>query len=153
MIVAGLFEGEIVRRGQRQCKRGMLRSAGQDDTGEEMNLPCRREAEHHEPRSAIKFGFQILASCDSHKGGKGPHSQAKNLCCSSRQRSRRVISHWHWPSASRVIHYAKHAIFLGRCSHCPDVNAVNHLTRAPPSLPYERPPDFPPVESRSKRSQ
>ena len=61
LIVAGLFEGEIVRRGQRQCKRGMLRSAAQDDTGEQMNLPCRREAEPHAPGSATKFGFQILA--------------------------------------------------------------------------------------------
>jgi hypothetical protein len=61
LIVAGLFEGEIVRRGQRECKRGMLRSAVQDDTGEQMNLPCRREAEPHAPRPATKFGFQILA--------------------------------------------------------------------------------------------
>jgi hypothetical protein len=79
LIVAGLFEGEIVRRGQRQCKRGMLRSAGQDDTGEQMNLPCRREAEPHAPGPATKFGFQILASCGSHKGGKTAHRQAKNL--------------------------------------------------------------------------
>src|SRR5215208_2732731 len=61
LIVAGLFEGEIVRRGQRQCKRGMLRSAAQDDTGEQMNLPCRREAEPHAPGSATKFGSQIFA--------------------------------------------------------------------------------------------
>jgi hypothetical protein len=79
LIVAGLFEGEIVRRGQRQCKRGMLRSAAQDDTGEQMNLSCRREAEHHEPRPAAKFGFQILASCGSHKGWKAPYRQAKTL--------------------------------------------------------------------------
>lgn len=59
-IVAVLFEGEIVRRGQRQCKRGMLRSAAQDDTGEQMNLPCRREAEPHAPRPATQFGL-ILA--------------------------------------------------------------------------------------------
>jgi len=59
-----------VRRGQRQCKRGMLRSAGQDDTGEQMNLPCRREAEPHAPGPATKFGFQILASCGSIKEGK-----------------------------------------------------------------------------------
>ena len=58
---ACVFEGEIVRRARRQCKRGMLRSAAQDDTGEQMNLPCRREAEPHAPRSATKFGFQILA--------------------------------------------------------------------------------------------
>ena len=61
LIVAGLFEGEIVRRAQRLCKRGMLQSAAQDDMGEQMNLPCRREAEPHAPRSATKFGFQILA--------------------------------------------------------------------------------------------
>jgi hypothetical protein len=79
LIVAALFEGEIVRRGQRQCKRGMRRSAGQDDTGEQMNLPCRREAEHHAPGPAAKFGFQILASCGSHKGGKTAYRQAKNL--------------------------------------------------------------------------
>ena len=79
LIVAGLFEGETVGRGQRQCKSGMLRSADQDDTGEQMNLPSRREAEHHEPRPAAKFGFQILASCASHNGGKAPYHQAKNL--------------------------------------------------------------------------
>jgi hypothetical protein len=79
LIVAGPFEGEIVRRGQRQCKRGMLQSAGQDDTGEQMNLPCRREAEPHAPGPATKFGFQILASCGSHKGGKTAYRQAKNL--------------------------------------------------------------------------
>jgi hypothetical protein len=79
LIVAGLFEGEIVRRGQRQCKRGMLRSTGQDDTGEQMNLPCRREAEPHAPGPATKFGFQILASCGSHKGGKTAYREAKNL--------------------------------------------------------------------------
>ena len=74
-----MFEGEIVRRAQRQCKRGMLRSAAQDDTGEQMNLPCRREAEPHAPGSATKFGFQILPSCGSHKGGKVAYCQAKNL--------------------------------------------------------------------------
>jgi hypothetical protein len=79
LIVAGLFEGEIVRRGQRQCKREMPRSAGQDDTGEQMNLPCRREAEPHAPGSATKFGFQILASCGSHKGGKTAYRQAKTF--------------------------------------------------------------------------
>ena len=68
-----------MRRGQRQCKRGMLRSAGQDDTGEQMNLPCRREAERPAPGPATKFGFQILASCGSHKGGKTAYRQAKNL--------------------------------------------------------------------------
>jgi hypothetical protein len=62
LIAAGLFEGEIVRRGQRQCKREMPRSAGQDDTGEQMNPACRREAGPHEPGPAAKFAFEILAS-------------------------------------------------------------------------------------------
>jgi hypothetical protein len=44
-----------------------------------MNLACRREAEHHEPGPAAKFGFQILASCGSYKGGKVPYRQGKNL--------------------------------------------------------------------------
>jgi len=79
LIVAGLFEGEIVRRGQRRCKRGMLRSAGQDDTAEQMNLQCRREAEPRAPGPAAKFGFQILASCGSHKGGKTAYRQAKSF--------------------------------------------------------------------------
>jgi predicted Zn-ribbon and HTH transcriptional regulator len=61
-----------------------------------MHLPCRREAEHHEPGPATKFGFQILVSCGSDKGGKAPYCQAKNLCCSSRQRFGRFIcSHEH----------------------------------------------------------
>jgi hypothetical protein len=38
-------------------------SAGQDDTGERMNLPCRREAEHHGRDPPAKFVFQILFSC------------------------------------------------------------------------------------------
>jgi hypothetical protein len=59
----------------------MLRSGGQDDTDEQMNLPCRREAERHEPRPATRFEFQILASCRSHKGGKERYRQAKNLRC------------------------------------------------------------------------
>jgi hypothetical protein len=49
-----------------------------------MNLACRREAEHLEPGLATKFGFQILASCGNHKGGKAAYRQAKNLCCISR---------------------------------------------------------------------
>ena len=44
-----------------------------------MNLACRREAEHHEPGPATKFGFQILDSCGSHKKGKAAYRQAKNL--------------------------------------------------------------------------
>jgi hypothetical protein len=35
-------------------------SAGQDDTGERMNLPCRREAENHGPGPPAKFVFQIF---------------------------------------------------------------------------------------------
>jgi hypothetical protein len=70
LIAAGLFEGEISRRGQQQYKREMRRSGGQDDTDEQMNLPCRREAERHEPRPVAKFEFQILASCRAIKNGK-----------------------------------------------------------------------------------
>jgi hypothetical protein len=81
-----------MRRGQRQCKRGMLRSAGQDDTGEQMNLPCRREAEPHAPGPATKVGFQILTSCGSHKGGKTAYRQAKNLSSRPHSETQRITN-------------------------------------------------------------
>jgi hypothetical protein len=48
----------------------MLRSTGQDDTDEQMNLPSRREAKHRGRGTATKFGFETLPSCGSDKGGK-----------------------------------------------------------------------------------
>jgi hypothetical protein len=44
-----------------------------------MNPPFRRGKEHHELRLATKFGFEISASCDSHKEGKQAERQPKTL--------------------------------------------------------------------------